>query len=520
MLPGLPYRGGIVKRTITGFGGLDRSGGGGNGRIADMTNLCSDSAPLLSTRPPRYTVGFVGAPNGIFCAGRLFVADGESLYADGERLGTVENSEKRFCALGERVIVFPDKLIYENGALLPLEARYEATGLVFGDGSYAGESAENNSITTRGDPFPFRAGDAVTISGCAEKGNNKTSVIREISADGKTLRFYENTFTSATEAGAVALSRRVPDLDYICANENRVWGCKGDTIWCCKLGDPYNWNVFDGLNTDAWSVETGTAGKFTACCAYLGYPCFFKEDRIFKVYGSKPSNFQAMGAPTLGVIPGADKTLAVAGETLFYLSRAGVTSYAGGIPAPAGAALGETRFTGGAAGSDGLKYYLSTLDVDGNCSLLVYDTQRGLWHREDDLKVLGTAYRDGLYALTADSLLLLGRPASIPAGSTPEAAVRSSVTFGDFDWNSFSGKYPTRLWLRAESDAALTVEIAYDGGGWERVCEWTPGGTGSGYFPVPIRRCDRYRLRLSAPGPWKLRALETEYYDGSASRRP
>lgn len=97
--------------------------------------------------------------------------------------------------------------------------------------------------------------------------------------------------------------------------------------------------MFDGLDTDSYAVDTGSAGSFTACVSYLGYPIFFKEEHIYKVYGSIPSNFQVMGSATLGVAEGSAGSLAVAGEILFYLSRAGIMAYSGGIPQPRGGGL-------------------------------------------------------------------------------------------------------------------------------------------------------------------------------------
>ena len=67
----------------------------------------------------------------------------------------------------------------------------------------------------------------------------------------------------------------MPELDFLCENENRLWGCKGDTIYASKLGDPFNWNVFDGVSTDSYAVDVGSAGDFTGCFAYRGYPVFF-----------------------------------------------------------------------------------------------------------------------------------------------------------------------------------------------------------------------------------------------------
>lgn len=98
-----------------------------------------------------------------------------------------------------------------------------------------------------------------------------------------------------------------------------------------KLGDPFNWNVFEGLETDSYAVDTGSAGDFTGCVSFLGYPVFFKEDHIYKVYGSIPSNFEVMGSATLGVAKGCGGSLAIAGERLLYLSNSGVMIYSGGI---------------------------------------------------------------------------------------------------------------------------------------------------------------------------------------------
>ena len=419
-LPALPVNDRGDRFRLRSFSGLDRRPGAGGLRWTE--NLSSDAAPLLSTRPPRYALNsvagsdlFAGAGNGIFAAGRLFIAVGTYLMAAEAGFSAypvrvaagLENSPKRFCALGERLLIWPDKKMWtEAGGLESLEAGWSGTGLVFSDGTYAGESAEANTISTSGTPFPFRVGDAVTISGCTaatSTENNRTVIIREIGDGGRTLRFYENTFAgTGTEPGAVTLARTVPDLDYVCTNENRVWGCKGDTVWCSKLGDPYNWNVFDGISTDSWSVESGTPGSFTGCVSYLGYPCFFKEDRIFKVYGGKPSNFELMGSAALGVLPGAAGTLAVAGESLIYLSRAGFVAYGGGTTQVIGGALAGMTVKTGTAGSDGVKYYISALCQDDRVSsgqefraLLVYDTRNGSWYREDSLRALGMAWFSG-----------------------------------------------------------------------------------------------------------------------------
>ena len=518
LLPKLPYTSGASRVPVPGFYGLDRRAGAGNGAICDMTNMVGTDAPVLTSRPKRKNVRAQTKPHGVFAAGALFEADGTALRRDGVSAGTVTDTDKVFAALGERVIVFPDKKLWTAAdGLHDLGATYTATGLVFSDGTYAGVSAEKNSVTTAGAAFPFRVGDGVTIPACAPTGNEaKTAVVREISADGKTLRFYENTFVeNGTVSASLTLTRSIPDLDFLCSVDNRVWGCKGDTVCCCKLGDPFNWNVFDGLSTDAWSVETGTPGDFTGCVSFMGYPVFFKADRVFKVYGSRPQNFELMSSATLGVLPGADKTLTVAGETLYYLSRAGFVRYNGGYPSGVDAAL-DAKYTGGAAGSDGKRYYVSALRSDSVREFLVYDPDTGLWIKEDSLAA--TAFANvgpALYAQTANAMLIVG---DAPNGD--EANFASSVTFADFDLQTFGSKYPVRLWLRMENAGAVTVQISYNGGSCETAAT-IPAATGKAvsYVPVPIRRCDRFRVKLTASGAWKLYGMEIETR-AERTRRP
>lgn len=526
MLPRMPAYGNISTQIQNSFGGINHTETAANGTIYDMRNLSSEHMPLIAPRAPRYHTQTLTTPNGIFADDRMFLVDGESLFVDGVSVGTVANSPKTFCGVSGRVIIFPDKLVYENGELKPMEATYSATNLVFGKGTFAGAPAEANSITTTGAVFPFKVGDAVEISGCTvQPANNKTPIIREISEDGKTLRFYEFTFTvtgdSITETGTVTLARKVPDMDFVCANENRLWGCKDDTIYASKLGDPFNWYVFDGISTDAWSVNTGTAGKFTGCVSYLGYPVFFKENGIFKVYGAKPANYQVMASATLGVDAGSERSLAVAGETLYYLSRAGIVAYTGGVPTVVSAPLGHGVMRNAVAGSDGRKYYVS-IETENGTRLFVLDTKAGAWHAEDDLAIVGTAYKGGLYALSADGRLqIIAAPQEIPANSAAETEIESMLEFGDFDFDNFASKYPVRLRLRlsTENNAEVTVYISYDGGEWETVKTVRGAGKRSVYLPVPIRRCDHFRLKLSAVGEWRLHAIAWELHSGKYVRK-
>lgn len=547
MLPRIPYENGANRIPIMQFGGLDRRVGAGNGAITDMKNLTGNDAPVLSSRPKRktaftlsyrsYGIGAIGDTVVYVDASDLYrVTGGNKTLVD----DTLDDNFHTFTALGKRLLMWPENFCYDTAdswSKSSLDASVTQS-CTFADGTYAGESAAGNTIVAANASYHwaalFKVGDGVTITGAADAGNNKTAIVREI--DGNKLRFYENTFTVNSTAANITVARTVPDLDYHCVIDNRVWGCKDDTICCCKLGDPTNWNVFDGLSTDAWSVETGTPGDFTGCVAFMGYPIFFKKDKIFKVYGNRLSNFEVMSSATLGCIDAA--SLAVAGETLFYLSPAGFVRYNGGYPAVIDAVLNRKHFSG-TAGSDGRRYFVCAQYANYACENLVYDTQTGLWHREDAQEFFGMAYAAGaLWALTAntgtDDLLQIG---DVQGGN--EAAFESSVTFGELDSvtinrsaYTFASKYPVRLWLRYALDArnetangvttdvaALTVTISYNGGAFRSVTALPSGGKNVRYVPVPIKRCDRFSVKLSANSAWKLYGMQIEVRTERSSRK-
>lgn len=139
----------------------------------------------------------------------------------------------------------------------------------------------------------------MTIAGCTKHTeNNKTPVIREIDGDQAVLlRIHLHPgWRGRCDAlhrnrGAFGLPDQCPDLLFVCENENRLWGCDKTTIYASKLGDIFNWNVYEGLATDSYSVDTGSAGSFTACISFLGYPIFFKEDHISQGVRLHPNQF-------------------------------------------------------------------------------------------------------------------------------------------------------------------------------------------------------------------------------------
>lgn len=529
-LPSMKFADGISKSKQVKFGGLNHTTGAGDGELWDMRNMTSNHHPVLASRNRRMLYKTLAAPGGLFVREGLCWVDGTSFYFNGEEKGMVTEGKKQFATIGAYILIFPDKCYFntESGEYGSMEAKWSGDSLTFGNGLLYGEAAEANCISCAGVKWEdyFRSGDAVTISGCTVKpGNNLSVIIRAI--DGDKLYFYEYSFTIGedgadyTERGNLSIARTVPDMDFICEHENRLWGCKGNTIYASKLGDFFNWNVYDGLDTDAWAVDTGSAGDFTGCISYRGYATFFKEDNIYKVYGSIPSNFQVMGSATLGLAEGSANSMAVAGETLFYLSRNGVMAYTGGIPQPLGQAFGNLKFKNAVGGSDGLKYYVSMQETDGSHGLYVFDTQEGLWHKEDETQAIGFAKWDGnLYCLNVDGeIWIMGNIQNVPEGVTEENPVEWEAEFADFTEKDPNKKGVSKVQIRLELDEGATVQvwIQFDSdGNWQKVSSALGEGMKRSYYlPIIPRRGDHYRLKLTGVGGCRIYSMAREYYTGS-----
>ena len=216
---------------------------------------------------------------------------------------------------------------------------------------------------------------------------------------------------------------------------------------------------------------------------------------------------------------GSAGSLAVAGETLFYLGRNGVMAYTGGIPQSASKDFGALKFGNAVAGSDGLKYYVSMQDESENFWIYVYDTQTSLWHKEDQTRVTHFASWKGcLYMLTD-----FGEVWAV--GSPDDAQLQKESDFPWFvEFSDFTEKDPNKktvgkmqIRIELESGSSARVWIRYDSvGEWIPVGEAMQADTKRSYtLPLVPRRCDHFRIRITGIGEGHIHSLTREYYVGS-----
>ena len=556
-LPTYRYSDNIKKSYQDRFGGYNHTLSSEDGEIYDEKNITSDYYPVLSPRMPRYyydqndsgetrarTMDYENIVGLSSYNGLLVITEQESsspdtvleyYWYDHYLVGFWEVQKgygyRAIAWMNDTAYIFPEKMSVKvlpnnRGFLSPMEKSYNGP-VTFEDGWYAGETAEKNTIRISGNIGYFKEGDAVTISG-SNIGNNKTIIIREIA------QYNDNTYL------------RFSDLEFVFQHDNRLWGVKNNTILASKLGDPLNWNVFDGLASDSYAVDVGSSRDFTGCCSYNGYPVFFKEDHIYKVYGTRPQNYQLQDTMTLGVEKGSSRSLAIASETLYYKSTAGIMAYNGSVPRNISREFGDVKYTNAVGGSDSEKYYVymngyiyrNGQVIPQGDSIFVYDPRYNIWCREDNAMVKSWTCNEGdlifveryydsdreqwLTRLTKEKEL--SRGVAEPFW-TAENTIESYVEFGDFVVDSANKKGLSKIGFRISvgenSEAVWTIQYDYDGV-WNNIydsatheAEITQCDKRSYYRPLTPMRCDNYKLRLTASGDWKLYSLSRDEYIGS-----
>lgn len=316
---------------------------------------------------------------------------------------------------------------------------------------------------------------------------------------------------------------KIPDLDYVCEANNRLWGCSysdvdgalTNEIRACALGDFRNWYNFMGTSMDSYVVSVGSDGRFTGAFSLQGVPLFWKEDYLHKISGTLPSNYTMNTLKCRGVQEGSWRSQAVVNETLYYKARTDVMAYDGAMPYSVSEKLGSKKYYEGVGGGLRDKYYLCMRDADVKWHMFVYDAAKGLWHKEDERSVRHMASVSGELILAAgtaegDELLVVNAEGA-------QEKFPWSVTFGVFGYAYETSKYLSRFNIRAQMTpgSVMRMEIMYDSNG-----EWVHMGTMQSktlrtfMLPVIPRRCDHCQVRLSGTGEIRVFSVARVFEQG------
>lgn len=559
-------QGNVSRENVTSFGGYHAGARIAEGEFAAMKNCTGDQFPLIATRRKR---GVYAAPqkcNGLLAKDSLCWVDGSKFVMNGyETELHLTDSPKQLVSMGAYVIIFPDKK-YINTADLSdsgnLEAEFTSAGTVKftpvdGDGkplipAYTQpeepEKPENgalwldtsgagallqwsagtgmwvsvdNTLVRISCPnmgVSFRPGDGVQLTG-VPAGVMTSGVIADCGRDYVTVPGLLERETSLDTP--VTVGRYLPLMDMVLECGNRLWGCRYglnragavvNEIYASKLGDFRNWNCFQGVSTDSYCVSLGADGPFTGAVQHLGYPVFFREDCIHRLYGSTPATFRLQTTPCPGVQQGCGQSLVRVGQMLYYKSPTGVCAYDGAMPVTVSQKLGTMPCIRASAGALGDKYYICFQEEENTGQLWVYDTARGLWHREDDTcaRCFCTC-RDDLFFVNG-----AGQIISVLGRGQPEEEISWMLETGMLGTLTPDSKTLTRLNLRLELEQQATVWVQYDGDDFWKPIATVYGSAGQCFnLPVAVRRCDRLRLRLEGTGFMRLSCITKTMERGS-----
>lgn len=336
--------------------------------------------------------------------------------------------------------------------------------------------------------------------------------------------------------GYVKAAMDIPDMDYVIEAQNRLWGCKYGTvngklvneIYASALGRFDVWRKYAGVSTDSYAASIGSDGRWTGAVNYQGYPLFFKEDRMHKVYVSASGAHRIQEYTMRGVQPGGAKSLAVVNGVLFYKARDCVCAYDGsGAPTDVSEklnlnSLSRPGSTTSIAAAYRDKYYLYLqMNTPPGSRLLVLDTRRGAWYREnlpigsiiDFTEFMGSLLcaAGGIEEIAHDNQVseLIG---------TEEGNVAWSCETGLIGYSTVEQKYVSRFNIRMSlaRDAYMDVLVQYDSDGvWHNQGRIQGVGTRTFMLPVRPRRCDHFRIRLEGSGNVRIYSFAKIFEAGS-----
>ena len=496
-----------AKKQVVAFRGINWSDQTQDGDLRDSLNLSTRRYPYLSTRRAREKQTQYAGATALTARGALVVVQGTNLLYDGVVVGQVTAGEKQFAVVNTKMVIWPDKVYLDlnSRTVKSLGAKLSGKGATF--------TTNTMTVSGWGDlTAHFKAGDTITITGCTKgTANNKDVYVQGVTAT--VLTVSDNAFAEATETATITLERKIPDLDFICESENRLWGCSSaaQTIYASALGDPTNFFVYEGLSTDSYALSVGTEGEFTGCCKQSSSVLFWKETKLHKMLGGYPAEYAMYTYDIEGLQKGCHKSLQIINEVLYYMGLHGVYAYSGGMPSLISDSFGDKVLTDAVAGTDGDSYYLSVLE-NGAPHLLVYETGPAMWVREDDTKALdfGRIGKD-LYVLDADGNVWLAD------NRKDDMSMDWMAQFTPIYETIQGRKRYTKMLLRLElpKGAWMKAEICCDGGRWREVGKILGRDMDSIPMQIPINRCDCFEVRLSGCGPCTIRTMMLEYQVGS-----
>jgi len=568
-----------VSYTVTELGGINKRGNARKGALYGAKDMSSRAFPYICPRARRATVRELSSPNGLYGDDTLAYVDGGRLYYGGLEVSglTLSDGDKDILKLGKYLLIFPDEVYFNtadeddfgamsvgftarNGRVCCVDAELneisyavvtkEPDGAAVGDwcaiqGSdgalrlkrfdgYVWNEAETLlKLSASGIGASFRDGDTVECNGLDGISTGFRIVKKSLDA-----LYFEGTVSAPVSLGAFGVSRTVPIFDYQTVSGGRLYGVRRgrdksgslvSRIYASAENDPL---IFSALGGGAM-MDIDISGAFTGICDYLGSAVAFSESDIVE---TRIKNGALIGTVIkgYGLESGAERSAVSAGGALYYKSSVGVCVYDGSYPERISERLGDDVSLaehGSPAIFASGKYYIKLSDSELGSAIYVYDTENKLWLRETDPGVKRFAKRrENAYALLENGeLILLDSEQADENELTYCSGSGYPIIEDEFEWSletaeigsdNLKSVCPVRLTLRLVKSEGSEVKIGviYDG---QDVCGETVvyrETFGAVSVPIPLKRADTFRLRISGSGEWVFKGFTVEYRAGGEAK--
>ena len=498
--------------------------------------------------------------------------------------GTLNNKNKTIVKMGDYVCIFPDNVFFldsERDGLWNMESEYSTTSVTFSLADNKGQAITYHNAAYYDDHDPqngdylltevdgrselqqysstsgtwtvittayimitatnigsyINKGDGVKIS--LDLGANTwsevdnvlpnvdngvhyaTYTVKDVSANAITIGGLLSA-TKALTSVTFKVERKIPEMAYVTEAMNRLWGCnaEGTEIYASKLGDPTNWNCFEGISTDSWAVTIGSEGKFTGAITYLGYPTFFKERSLIKIAIASNGAHQTKETMCRGVQDGCARSMCVVNEILFYKAQTDIVAYDGSLPQTISKKLGDlSNFDSCIGGRNKDNYYIEGIAFENGSyghHMYVYDARKGFWVEDDDKAYdYLTTWNNICVGAISDKVQLFDQGGSLT--TTEEDDLKWSFETDRMDYFTEKAKYIRKIVIKStlQSKARARVYISYDDKPYRLLFEMRSVGTK--VYPLTIipRRCDRFSIKVEGIGDAVINQLTKVFETGS-----
>ena len=474
-LPKLPNRIRRYQPQVVQFGGLNLTAGAKDGEFKATSGISTMDYPTLTQMPERIVLSDYDDPSDIYYwNGSLYVCDGDDLKKGGTVIGTLDDDNsgsRNFAVVNTKLVIWPDKVYVDLND-------NTVNSLINKNEEYSTYTVTDSTITASGIDADFAVGDVLDVIGTGVKG--KHIIVESTSTD--SITFAAGSINLNNPSGTLSVMSSVPDLDYICASGNRLWGCSNDdhTVYASALGDP---STFYDYTSDlgAFSTAIGSEGIFTAICEYNDTVLVWKEEKLYKILGSYPSEYYMTESTIPGVQGGDHKSIVVINGLLYYCGKYGIYVYNGNRPQIVSQDLGIgsyiyggeriTGFTDVCCASDGRLLYVgcianaaggdNAVEWPVGPQLFAYDILHGLWINELDLpeNIMSMA-QDGRNVFMLHWGNAAGRKNYITqTGETISTQQPWYAEYSEVTENTFNRKGYTKILIRIRQAIGSTFRV-------------------------------------------------------------